>query len=76
MGLGAVATWMWLPEVQDARGSESPRHSRRARRGKKSYEVPSKSLEVLAKGRSAVLSGNENGEKMRFGRRRQRAAGE
>ena len=76
MGMGAVVAWVCLPEVQDERGSESPRHSRRARRGKKSYEVPSKSLEVLAKGRKAVMDGNVDGEKVRFGMRRRRAARE
>lgn len=74
MAMGAVVAWTCLPEVQDERGTESPRHSRRARKGKKSFEVPSKSLEVLAKGRQAVVEGDSDGEKVRFGMRRRRAA--
>jgi len=54
MGLGALISWAWIPEVQDARGSHVE-----PRRGKKSksrdYEVPSKSLEELAVGRIGVL---------------------
>jgi len=54
MGLGALISWAWIPEVQDARGSDVE-----TRRGKKSksrdYEVPSKSLEELAVGRIGVL---------------------
>lgn len=49
MGLGALFSWAWIPEVQDPRGSDTE-----PRRGKKSryrdYEVPSKSLEELAVG--------------------------
>ena len=54
MGLGALVSWAWIPEVQDARGSDV-----QLRRGKKSksrdYEVPSKSLEELAVGRIGVV---------------------
>lgn len=51
MGLGALFSYAWIPELQDARGTEVE-----TRRGKKSrlrrFEVPSKSLEELARGRA------------------------
>jgi hypothetical protein len=68
MALGAIFAWAWIPEVQNPRGSDaddvnggrgdrgrrgrsnSSRKSRRLRR----YEVPSKSLEELARGRAGV----------------------
>lgn len=53
MALGAVFTWAWIPEVQDARGTEV--QVRRGRKNKfRDYEVPSKSLEELAVGRVGV----------------------
>jgi PHS family inorganic phosphate transporter-like MFS transporter len=57
MALGAVCTWAWIPEVQDARGSDM--EDRRGRRGKfRAYEVPSKSLETLAVGKIGVEDEN------------------
>ena len=67
MALGAVVTWAWIPEVQDARGTEI-----QTRRGRKSrfrdYEVPSKSLEELSFGRVGVTD-----EKRMVGFRRKSA---
>jgi PHS family inorganic phosphate transporter-like MFS transporter len=53
MLLGAFFAWTWIPDVQNARGSESVVKRRKERRWRK-YEIPSKSLEELAKGRQGV----------------------
>jgi PHS family inorganic phosphate transporter-like MFS transporter len=69
MGLGALVAWAWIPELQEPRGSEVIINGKAKK--KRNYEVPSKSLEVLAKGRMAVVEGT-NGEKSRFRIRRRR----
>jgi PHS family inorganic phosphate transporter-like MFS transporter len=69
MALGALFAWAWIPEVQNPRGSDADdvngrggggrsgrgggRKSKK-RRALRRYEVPSKSLEELARGRAAV----------------------
>ncbi|KAG0648410.1 Inorganic phosphate transporter [Hyphodiscus hymeniophilus] len=53
MALSAVFTWAWIPELQDARGTE-PQTRRGGKNRFRDYEVPSKSLEELSFGRAGV----------------------
>jgi hypothetical protein len=67
MGIGALFTWAWIPEVQDARGTEIPKVRGRKNRFR-DWEIPSKSLEELAVGRVGVTD-----EKRKVGFRRRGA---
>jgi len=53
MLLGALFTWAWIPEVQNARGSEMDVDEKGRKRSKR-WEVPNKSLEELAGGMAAL----------------------
>jgi len=56
MLLGALFSWAWIPEVQNERGSETEKRRGRSSKHRK-WEVPSKTLEELAKGRMLGVGG-------------------